>query len=137
MEARMFRKWLAFFMILIATAVFSAPLPQNDQEQPPPKTYQFVDQRAGDCHLSGVLTLHSDGRAHWDATTWTDSSTFGDIWHSTLKVLDANNQELLGFGVWDSPIMYPGGGQYHWTKDATFAPEFFNQVATATSEGSC
>ena len=33
------------------------------------KTFQWIDQRAGNCHLSGVLTIYSNGHAHWDATT--------------------------------------------------------------------
>jgi hypothetical protein len=31
------------------------------------KVYSWVDQRSGDCHLSGTLTIYPDGRARWDA----------------------------------------------------------------------
>lgn len=103
------------------------------------KVFKWVDQRAGNCHLSGVLTLYPDGRAHWDGTTWTDSTHNKDIWHETLRVLNSNNQELFGFGVWNSPGMDspPNGGQYNWAADGVFPKEFFDSIATATSSGDC
>jgi len=103
------------------------------------KVFKWVDERAGDCHLSGVLTIYPDGRAHWDATTWTDSTHNKDVWHETIRVLNSQNQELFGFGVWDSPKMDspPLGGQYNWSQEGQFPKEFFNIIATATSQGDC
>jgi len=85
------------------------------------------------------LTVYPDGRAHWDATTWTDSTHNKDIWHETLRLLNSQNQELFGFGVWDSPPMDspPNGGQYNWSRDGQFPKEFFDSVVTATSSGDC
>ncbi len=103
------------------------------------KVFRFIDQRAGNCHLSGVLTIYPDGRAHWDATTWTDSTHNKDIWHETLRVLNSQKQELFGFGVWDSPGMDspPNGGQYNWVKEGGFPKELFDSVDTVNSSGDC
>ena len=109
---------------------------QARDEGRPPKRFEWVDQRTGDCHQSGALTLYPDGRAVWSATTWTDHSYSGDIWHETLEVVNSQNQELFGFGVWDSPRVWPGD-QGRWQKEGRFSPAFFDQVASATSGGSC
>ena len=89
--------------------------------------------------MSGVPTLYSDGHAHWDATTWTDSTSHKDVWHESLRVYNAQNQELFGFGVWNSPDMDspPNGGQYNWSKEGTFPSQFFDAATSARSEGSC
>jgi hypothetical protein len=103
------------------------------------KTFQWINQTAGDCHMSGVLTLYSNGQAHWDCTTWTDFTHTQDVWHETLRVKNAQGQELFGFGVWDSPKMDspPNGGQYHWTEDGAFPPEFWAPAVQAISEAEC
>ncbi len=103
------------------------------------KVFRWVDERAGNCHMSGVLTVYPDGRAHWDATTWTDQTHSKDVWHETLRVRNSQNQEIFGFGVWDSPFMDspPNGGQYNWSKEGQFPKEFFDAIATATSAGDC
>jgi Family of unknown function (DUF6294) len=116
---------------------FQCPAPAQDRDDGrPSKRFEWLDQRAGDCHQSGVLTLYPDGRAVWSATTWTDHSNSGDIWHETLKVQNSQNQELFGFGVWDSPRVWPGD-QGRWQKEDRFSPAFFDQIASATSGGGC
>ncbi len=103
------------------------------------KTCTWVDQRAGDCHMTGILTLRSDGSALWDCTTWTDSTHNKDVWHETLRVYNAQNQEIFGFGVWGSPPMDspPNGGQYHWTNSSSFPPSLWDAATSATSQGEC
>ncbi|HUA02078.1 MAG TPA: DUF6294 family protein [Candidatus Aquilonibacter sp.] len=135
----MLKRSFTLVMMLAAATALSAHAPQDEHNREAPKTFQWVNQRSGDCHLSGVLTLYPDGRAHWDATTWTDSTHNRDIWHETLQVVNASNQELFGFGVWDSPGMNspPYGGQYNWSKDGTFPSEFFDQISAANSLGDC
>jgi len=118
------------------TPTFQFPAASQDRDDRPSKRFEWVDQRAGDCHQSGVLMLYRDGRAVWSATTWTDHSSSGDVWHETLKVLNSQNQELFGFGVWDSPRVWPGD-QGRWQMEGRFSPDFFDPIATATSGGSC
>ena len=129
----MFSKLIFIFGIGALCAV-----PQSG-DQPQPKVFRWVDQRAGDCHLSGVLTVFPGGHAHWDATTWTDSTHNKDVWHETLRVLNSQNQELFGFGVWDSPGMDspPNGGQYNWSSEGNYPASFFDSIATAVSSGDC
>jgi uncharacterized protein DUF6294 len=111
----------------------------QDRDNRDAKVFKFIDQRAGNCHLSGVLTIYPDGRAHWDATTWTDSTHNKDIWHETLRVLNSQKQELFGFGVWDSPKMDspPDGGQYNWVQEGGFPKQLFDSVDTVNSSGDC
>jgi hypothetical protein len=101
------------------------------------KEYKWVDQRSGDCHISGILTLFDHGYAIWTASTKTDSSGTGDIWHESLAVVDSGNRRLFGFGVWDSPRMFPNGSQYGWRNTSTFPQGFFDDAAGATSSGDC
>jgi hypothetical protein len=56
-----------------------------------------------------------------------------------LRFTSSKNQELFGFGVWNSPPMDspPNGGQYNWSAEGRFPPEFFDQVFTASSLGNC
>lgn len=70
---------------------------QNHDDGRPSKRFEWLDQRAGDCHQSGVLTLYPDGRAVWSATTWTDHSNSGDVWHETLKVLNSQKPGAVRF----------------------------------------
>ena len=126
-------------ILLLAAGMLCGGRMMIAQESRAPKVFEWVDQRSGDCHLSGVLTLYPDGRARWDATTWTDQTHNKDIWHETLRLLNSQGQELFGFGVWDSPPMDspPNGGQYHWVKEGQFPREFFDAIATGNSAGSC
>jgi hypothetical protein len=100
------------------------------------KEFSWVDSRSGDCHLSGILTIFDHGYAIWTASSKTDSSTSGDIWHEELEVLDAQKRRLFGFGVWDSPRMFPGS-QYNWRKTDSYPRGFFDQADSATSAGDC
>ncbi len=122
-------------LCVVALCVFAFQPPDSRA----PKVFQWVDQRAGDCHLSGTLTIYPDGHAHWDATTWTDSTHNKDYWHETLRVFNAQNQQLFGFGVWNSPPMDspPNGGQYNWSAEGTFPRDFFDAISTANSAGNC
>ena len=113
---------------------YSAAIPQEPEREP--KRFEWVDQRAGDCHLSGVLTLFPDGKARWAATSWTDHTVSGDIWHETLQVLDGQKHPLFGFGVWDSDRMFVGDRD-NWSKESTFPAGFFDNAAGAESSGSC
>jgi hypothetical protein len=124
-------------LLLFASLTGLVALAFQEPDRQPSKVFQWVDQRSGDCHLSGVLTLHADGRARWEATTWTDSTHNKDYWNETLRVHNSQNQELFGFGVWDSPPMDspPNGGQYRWSAEGRFSPRFFDVVSTTTSEG--
>ena len=130
--------FFAVFGMLMAPGL-QVPSFSQEADSRPPKRFEWVDSRAGNCHLSGVLTLYPDGRAVWSATTWTDSTSNKDIWHTTLRVMDSQNQELFGFGVWDSPPMDspPNGGQYNWSREGQFPPAFFDAATTATSQGAC
>jgi len=60
----MFAKLLVFACL----TVWVAPVFAQGTDPRAPKVFQWVDERSGDCHMSGVLTLYPDGHAHWDAT---------------------------------------------------------------------
>jgi len=62
-------------LVVLSLVVGLAPALKAADEIP----FDWVDQRAGDCHLSGTLRLHSDGHASFDATSWTDHSNSGDV----------------------------------------------------------
>jgi len=130
---------LAKLIVFACVAVWAAPVFAQDADPRAPKVFKWVDERAGNCHMSGVLTLYPDGRAHWDATTWTDSTHNKDFWHETLRVFNGQNQELFGFGVWNSPPMDspPNGGQYNWSAEGNFPREFFDAASTVSSMGDC
>ena len=59
--------------------------------------FSWVDERAGDCHMSGVLTIFAMVMI-WAASTMTESTVSGD-WHESLEVLDADGRRLFGFDV--------------------------------------
>ncbi|HVU44939.1 MAG TPA: DUF6294 family protein [Terracidiphilus sp.] len=120
-------------LLIAATVLAFAPALVSDDS---PLEFKWVDSRAGDCHLSGTLRLHPDGHAVFDATSWTDQSNTGDIWHATLHVYNAQKQELFGFGVWDSPRMFPGSS-YNWKKEGGFPAGLFDQVDSADLGGDC
>jgi hypothetical protein len=104
------------------------------------KTITWTDQRAGNCHMTGVLTMYSDGTAHWDATTKTDSTHNYDVWHEySIDIKDSQGTFLFGFGPWDSPHMNspPNGGDYNWSDDGRFPPSLFDRVTQGTSNGAC
>jgi hypothetical protein len=104
------------------------------------KILEWDDQRAGDCHMTGVLTMYSDGSAHWQATTKTDHTSNKDVWHEyAINVQDANGTFLFGFGPWDSPRMDspPNGGDYGWSDDGSFPPSLFDRIAKGTSSAAC
>jgi hypothetical protein len=128
---------------LALSCAAAAPLAQGDDRELTElkqthryKDYTWVDQRSGDCHQSGVLTIFDHGYAIWSGSSKTDSTTFGDIWHATFEMRNANGQRLFGFGQWDSPIMYPGS-QYNWRRTATFPSHLFDAAASAVSLGEC
>lgn len=61
-----------------------------------------------DTGVKSARRVSSDGRGPGDSESfgfgaWTDHNNSGNIWHETSKVLNSQNQELFGFGVWDSP----------------------------------
>ncbi len=101
------------------------------------KQWTFVDERSGDCHMSGVLTIFSNGRAIWMSTTSTDSTNFADIWHVSFKVFNTQDQRLFGFGVWDSPGMRADGNQYFWKKTGEFPKALFDTAEKASADSSC
>ena len=100
------------------------------------KEYRWIDEKAGDCHMSGILTIFDHGYAIWTASSKTDSRISGDIWHQSLEVRDSNNRRLFGFGVWDSPRMVPDS-QYNWRTTSTFPPGFYQDAASAISSAAC
>jgi hypothetical protein len=137
-------KWIAISVVISTLAMvpigalqpsLASGMPRQEDKRES-KNFEWVDVRAGDCHMSGVLTIYSNGQAHWRATTWTDHTTGGDIWHETLQVLNSQNQPIFGFGVWDSPRVFVGD-RADWEKDGTFGAPFFQNAATATSSGEC
>ena len=95
-----------------------------------------MDQRNGDCHMSGILTLFDHGYAIWTASTKTDHTVAGDIWHEELEVVDSGGKRLFGFGVWDSPRMFEGS-QYNWKKTGTFPAGFLDPASDVISKGTC
>lgn len=96
----------------------------------------FVNESAGDCVMSGVLTLFDHGYAIWSTSTKTNKSTTGDIWHQSIEVSDSSNRRLFGFGQWDSPRMFVGS-EYNWRATGTFPAGFYGSIAGATSSASC
>jgi hypothetical protein len=101
------------------------------------KSYSWVDQRAGDCHLTGALTLNSDGSANFAANSSTDSTHSGDVWHESISVFTAQHQLLFRFGIWNSPRMDDGGAAYTWSANGSYPAPFYGLAATAESSGSC
>src|SRR5579864_8072908 len=88
----MFSKITLLFGFGVLCCGLACAQEQNDRH---PKVFKWVDQRSGDCHMSGVLTIYPDGRARWDGTTWTDMTHNKDVWHETLRVLNSQNQEFV------------------------------------------
>jgi len=100
------------------------------------KEFRWIDEKAGDCHTSGILTIFDHGYAIWTASSKTDKRFSEDIWRQTLEVRDSNNRRLFGFGVWDSPRMV-SDSQYNWRATSTFPPGFYRDAAMAFSSAAC
>jgi hypothetical protein len=103
------------------------------------KTFQWINQQAGNGHMNGILYIYPDGHAHFDCTTWIVPSGSKVGWHEVIEVYDAGSKSLFKLGVWDSPPMDapPDGGQYHWTTGGTFPAGSFNDAVSAKSTGTC
>jgi hypothetical protein len=100
------------------------------------KEYRWIDEKAGECRLSGILTIFDHGYAIWTASSKTDRRFSEDIWHQSLEVFDSSNRRLFGFGVWDSPRM-AADSQYNWRKTSTFPPGFYQDAVRAISSAEC
>ena len=73
------------------------------EEHPHSKIFQWVDARAGDCHLDGTLTVRPNGSASFQGSVWTH--THGpDVWHSNIE-LRGPGGVIANSGRHDSPGM--------------------------------
>ena len=103
------------------------------------KTVSWPQENVGDCsQLNATLVFESDGSGVFSCSTWTNHTVFGDTWHSTFVVYDANNVRLFILGEWDSPSMNvghtPGIG---WSYQFKFPAAQFEAIASVTQNFSC
>jgi len=104
------------------------------------KTFRWGELFAGDCHqINGTLTLLSDGTGWWSATTWTDHTHSGDVWHSTFNVLTRGGAGLFNLGEFNSPRMDDGNPspRYGWSNSFAFNPDQFNAIGQVFQNSSC
>lgn len=99
----------------------------------------WPQMNVGDCsQLNCELLFESDGSGTFSCSTWTNHTVFGDVWHSTFDVFDANGVRLFVLGDWDSPSMNVGStpGQT-WGFPFRFPVDSFDRIASATQYYSC
>ena len=101
------------------------------------KQWKFIGERAGDRHMTGVLTIFENGRAVWAGSSMTESTSFADIWHESIQVFDSEGRLLFGFGVWDSPGMQDDGSHDFWKNYGEFPKGLFDLASKASSLGEC
>lgn len=103
------------------------------------KKWQAINATAGDCHVSFIFIVYSDGHATFEAVTWTDFTHSKDVFNIWITVLDTQGVPVFGFGPWDSPPMDspPAGGYYNWSKVGYFPPDLYAKTASATFGGRC
>jgi len=104
------------------------------------KTFTWGELFAGDCHqISGTLTLFSNGTGSWSATTWTDHTHSGDVWHSTFNVLTNGGASLFNLGEFNSPRMDDGNPppRYGWFNSFAFNADQFDAIGQVFQNSSC
>lgn len=103
----------------------------------PHKWWTWNPISVGDCHQEGGwLKIYPDGRLQWDATTWTDRTWSGDIWHSTFQLKNSAGQILFSAGPYDSPTMWPSK-HYPWHVDSRYEAGVYGQSVTVTQYSRC
>ena len=103
------------------------------------KNWTFQNLRAGNCHLDGTLVINANGTGTWNATSYTDHTSSGDVWHVTISVLDQNQTALFNVGNFDSPSMNDGNPspRYTWSNAFNFNPAQFSIASFAQPHSGC
>ncbi|KAG0314029.1 hypothetical protein BGZ99_008429, partial [Dissophora globulifera] len=127
----------------IATTLEAAPAALESQSGNVTKAdtssryYNWGDLSAGDCHQTGGhLEFYSNGFFTFSATTWTDQTFSGDVWHSQFRAYSADGTRLVTTQVFNSPTM--GTGQtYDYDVVGRFDPSIYNDIYSVTQSYSC
>jgi hypothetical protein len=105
------------------------------QTPAPPKVFTWRQLLSGDCVMvpGAQLVLRPDGTGDFSATTYTNSTHSGDVWHHVIEVTDADGRRLFLLGPYDSPRMNDGSPPplYRWHKTFTFSKADFARAASA------
>lgn len=77
--------------------------------------------RAGDCVLqSGVITIKNTGEIDYEGVTYTNHTSFCDIWHATFHFFYSDGVPLFNSATHDSPHMGDGNGGLFLATNGTF-----------------
>jgi hypothetical protein len=94
----------------------------------------------GNCVLSdGTLTIGSDGSVKFDATTWTNHTNVGAVWHAGILLKDKDGVVQEYGGHYDSRRMNDGPPPPHFHMGGTskFDPARFDLITRATLNSQC
>lgn len=141
-----FKNLLLLFSYIIASTVTTLPAVASALDSQsgnvtetdiPSKWYNFGDLHAGDCHQTGGhLVFYPEGSFEFSATTWTDHTISGDVWHSNFIVYDANGATLFATSVYNSPTMWTGQS-YSYNAAGQYVPQLYQAIASVTPFYSC
>jgi hypothetical protein len=111
--------------------------PAESQQSGAPKVFTWRQLLSGDCVMipGSKLVLRADGTGEFTATTYTNRTHSGDIWHHVIEVTDARNTRLFLLGPYDSPRMDDGSPPplYPWRVPIHFAAADFERAAHAST----
>ena len=106
-----------------------------EERQVQSRSWTWGALNSGDCIMEAGsrLTIYDDGVAKFEATTYTNSTHSGDVWHHLMYVTDDRDQLLFWVGFFDGPRMNDGNPppKYNWVKTSRFKPELYAKAAKA------
>ena len=104
------------------------------------KRAQWDKVLVGNCVLSdGTLSIGSDGSVKFDATTWTNHTNVGAVWHAGILLKDKDGVVQEYGGHYDSRRMNDGPPPPHFHMGGTskFDPARFDLITRATLNSQC
>jgi hypothetical protein len=91
----------------------------------------FPRMKAGHCHMSdAVLVIRKDGAGEFDATTYTDVASSGEVWRTRITLYDEHGQALFETGDFDGPVMDSAkpARRYVWVNRFSMDPAAIDKV---------
>ena len=104
------------------------------------KRAQWDKVSVGNCVLSdGILTIGSDGSVKFDATTWTNHTNTGAVWHAGILLKDKDGVVQEYGGHYDSRRMNDGPPPPHFHIGGTsrYDAARFDLITRATLNSEC
>lgn len=101
--------------------------------------FTWSEIKEGNCHqIDGLLTLRSDGTAHFSCTLWTDKTRFGDAWRTNFSLnYPGGRWELMPWH--QGPRMNDGcpSPRYDWEFDFTFPSSIYEGITKVSQNCGC